>query len=70
MNSICACIGPAFGEEFCSCAMVNRGIERSVEYKEYMSADNVLMRDVETRRVLSAVLLTLAHGKLEYNETK
>ncbi len=47
-DQICACIGPAFNEPFCSCKMVSKGIERSDEYKEFMLPENIEKRRIET----------------------
>ena len=52
ISKLCACIGPAFNEPLCSCKMVNQGIERSDEYKEYMLPENV-----EKRRIISSGIL-------------
>ena len=45
INQICACIGPAFNEPYCSCKMVNMVLERSAEYKEYNLPENVKKRN-------------------------
>jgi len=56
INQICACIGPGFGEPFCSCKMVSQGIERSDEYKEYMLPENVEKRRIITSGILDTIL--------------
>jgi hypothetical protein len=56
INEICACIGPAFNEPLCSCKMVNQGIERSNEYKEYMSPENIENRRIITADILDTIL--------------
>jgi hypothetical protein len=55
INQICACIGPAFNEPLCSCKMVNQGLERSHEYKEFMLPENVERRREETKKAMADV---------------
>lgn len=56
INDICACIGPAFGEPLCSCKMVNRGIDRSAEYKEFMAPENIEKRRIITADIMDTIL--------------
>jgi len=56
INQICACIGPSFGEPLCSCQMVNQGIERSDEYKEYMLPENIENRRIITSDIMDTIL--------------
>jgi hypothetical protein len=56
INDICACIGPTFGEPLCSCKMVNQGIERSAEYKEYMAPENIEKRRIITADIMDTIL--------------
>jgi len=50
---ICACIGPGFNEPYCSCKMVSMGLERSLEYKEYMLPENFAKRNEQTKEILT-----------------
>ncbi len=52
MNA-CACMGPQFGEPFCECHMTQAGLERSPEYKEYYSEENVAKRKEEMNKVFA-----------------
>lgn len=49
----CACLGPQFGEPYCECHMKQAGLERSYEYNQYYSEENVVKREAELKAVLS-----------------
>lgn len=42
--TVCACLGPQFGEPFCPCEMIRKNLPRSEEQKEYFSDANVKKR--------------------------
>lgn len=42
--TVCACLGPQFGEPFCPCEMRRKNLPRSEEQKEYYSDANVKKR--------------------------
>ena len=56
INQICACIGPMYNEPLCSCKMVNQGIDRSDEYKEYMLPENIEKRRIITADIMDTIL--------------
>ena len=67
--NICACIGLAFGEPYCSCKMVSMGIERSDEYKEYMLPENVESRNKELQEKLDELCVDYKNKVNEYHKT-
>lgn len=61
--NICACVGPAFGEPYCSCKMVSMGIERSDEYKEYIRPENIEKRIKESQKLLDEWCINYRNNK-------
>lgn len=55
--AVCGCVGPAFGEPYCSCKMVSMGIERSDEYKEYILPENIEKRIKESEELFKDLSL-------------
>lgn len=51
----CACLGPQFGEPYCECHMAQAGLERSYEYKQYYSEENVAKRKEEMNKVFAKI---------------
>lgn len=54
MNA-CSCLGPQFGEPYCDCHMKQAGLERSHEYKQYYSEENVAKRKEEMNKVFAKI---------------
>ena len=49
--SLCACLGPMYGEPQCPCVMNRDCIPRSEEYKEYFSPENIKLRDEQLNKI-------------------